>query len=159
MVAAAGNDGLDDDGDVASPGSVELAISVGATKRDGSVWANSSSGSLTDRNGDARAHPHMKPEVVAPGERIISTGEGNLWYSSSGSSDATVFVTGALALILEDQPRLKPQTGGDASCLVAVKQALIESLGEGNGVHDLRSGYGPLSASAWLAEARAIPSC
>ena len=159
VVAAAGNDGLDDDGDVASPGSVELAISVGATTREGAVWANSSSGSLTDKNGDARAHPHMKPEVVAPGERIISTGEDNLWYSSSGSSDATVFVTGALALILEDQPRLKPQPGGNASCLLEVKQALLESLGQGDGLHDLRSGYGLLSASAWLSEARDIPSC
>ncbi|MGB2393696.1 MAG: S8 family serine peptidase, partial [Poseidonia sp.] len=113
----------------------------------------------TDKNGDARAHPHMKPEVVAPGERIISTGEDNLWYSSSGSSDATVFVTGALALILEDQPRLKPQPGGNASCLLEVKQALLESLGQGDGLHDLRSGYGLLSASAWLSEARDIPSC
>ena len=159
VVAAAGNDGLDDDGDVASPGSVDLAISVGATTREGAVWANSSSGSLTDRTGDARAHPNMKPEVVAPGERIISTGEGNLWYSSSGSSDATVFVTGALALILEDQPRLKPQSGGNASCLVEVKQALLESLGEGDGEHDPRSGYGFLSASAWLSKAQDIPSC
>ena len=84
-VAAAGNDGLEDDGDVASPGSVALAISVGATARDGNVWANSSMGDTIDRNGETRQHPHMKPEVVAPGERIISTGEDNLWYSSSGS--------------------------------------------------------------------------
>lgn len=159
VVAAAGNDGLDDDGDVASPGSVELAISVGATTRAGAVWANSSTGDMTDRNGAARVHPHMKPEVVAPGERIVSTGEDNLWYSSSGSSDATVFVSGALALILEDQPRLKPQDGGDASCLVKVKQALLASLGEGDGAHDLRGGYGLLDASAWLAEAQKIPSC
>ena len=83
VVAAAGNDGLDDDEGCPSPGSVDLAISVGATRVEGAVWANSSSGSLTDRTGDARAHPNMKPEVVAPGERIISTGEGNLWYSAA----------------------------------------------------------------------------
>lgn len=159
VVAAAGNDGLDDDGDVASPGSVELAISVGATTREGVVWANSSTGASTDRNGDVRAHPNMKPELVAPGERIISTGEDNLWYSSSGSSDATVFVTGALALILQDQPRLKPQPGGDASCLTEVKFALLESLGEGDRKHDLRAGYGLLNASSWLNEARKIPNC
>ena len=159
VVAAAGNDGLDDDGDVASPGSVDLAISVGATTREGTVWANSSTGSSTDRNGEVRAHPNMKPEVVAPGERIISTGEDNLWYSSSGSSDATVFVSGALALILEDQPRVKPQPGGNASCLVEVKLALLESLGPGDGAHDLRNGYGLLDASSWLNEARKIPSC
>jgi serine protease AprX len=159
VVAAAGNDGLEDDGDVASPGSVALAISVGATVREGNVWSNSSMGDSTDRNGDARQHPHMKPEVVAPGERIISTGEDNLWYSSSGSSDATVFVTGALALILEDQPRLKPQPGGDASCLVQVKQALMDSLVSDPVNHDERGGYGFLNAEAWLSQSRAISGC
>lgn len=101
----------------------------------------------------------MKPEVIAPGERIISTGEENLWYSSSGTSDATVFVTGALALILEDQPRLKPQPGGDATCLIEVKRALLQSLGEGEGEHDLRGGYGSLDAVEWLEQARTIPAC
>ena len=159
VVAAAGNDGLEDDGDVASPGSVALAISVGATVREGNVWSNSSMGDTTDRNGDARQHPHMKPEVVAPGERIISTGEDNLWYSSSGSSDATVFVTGALALILEDQPRLKPQPRGDASCLIQVKQALMDSLVSDPVNHDERGGYGFLNAEAWLSQSRAISGC
>ena len=159
VVAAAGNDGLDDDGDVASPGSVELAISVGATTRTGAVWVNSSTGSSLDRDGGARQNPHMKPEVIAPGERIISTGEENLWYSSSGTSDATVFVSGALAMILEDQPRLKPQPDGDATCLIEVKRSLLQSLGEGDAVHDLRGGYGSLNAAAWLEQARNIATC
>lgn len=159
VVAAAGNDGLEDDGDVASPGSVALAISVGATTQDGTVWTNSSMGGVSDRNGDVRQHPHMKPELVAPGERIISTGEDNLWYSSSGSSDATVFVTGALALILEDQPRLKPQTGGNSSCLIEVKQALMDSLAADQMNHDERGGYGFLDAEAWLNQSRLISGC
>ena len=116
-------------------------------------------GDANDRNGDARQHPHMKPEVVAPGERIISTGEDNLWYSSSGSSDATVFVTGALALILEDQPRLKPQPGGDASCLIQVKQALMDSMTSSAANHDERGGYGTLDAEAWLNQSRSISGC
>lgn len=160
VIAAAGNDGLDDDGDVASPGSVALAISVGASTKTGSLWSNSSMGSAIDRNGLERQTPHLKPEVVAPGERIISTGEDNLWYSSSGTSDATVFVAGALALILEDQPWLKPQPGGDASCLVQVKQALVDSMSEnGNAQHDARGGYGALDAEAWHEETRAISAC
>ena len=45
VVAAAGNDGGDDDdGDVASPGNVELVISVGGINRDGSHWEGSSTG-------------------------------------------------------------------------------------------------------------------
>ena len=160
VIAAAGNDGLDDDGDVASPGSVDLAISVGATTRSGTLWSNTSAGSPLDRDGQERQSPHLKPEVVAPGERIISTGEDNLWYSSSGTSDATVFVAGALALILEDQPWLKPQPGGNASCLIQVKQALVDSLtADGITQHDSRGGYGQLDADAWYRETRTISAC
>jgi serine protease AprX len=160
VIAAAGNDGLDDDGDVAAPGSVALAISVGAETRAGTLWSNTSSGALVDREGGERQNPHLKPEVVAPGERIISTGEENRWYSSSGTSDATVFVAGALALILEDQPWLKPQPGGDASCLIQVKQALVDSLKvDGVVQHDLRGGYGSLNAEAWAQETRSISAC
>ena len=159
VVAAAGNDGLDDDGDVASPGSVDLAISVGATTQGGSVWQNSSVGASYDREGFPRQHPNMKPEVVAPGERIISTGQDNLWYSSSGTSDATVFVTGALALILQESPRLKAQANDDSACLVKVKQALVDSMAETAEGHDARTGYGQLDAAAWLNESQQIGPC
>ena len=160
VVAAAGNDGMDDDGDVASPGSVALAISVGASSKTGALWSNTSTGSAYDRDGVERQTPHLKPEVVAPGERVISTGEDNLWYSSSGTSDATVFVAGALALILEDLPWLKPQPGGNASCLIEVKQALVDSMSE-SGVpeHDARGGYGALDAEAWHQSALRIRDC
>ena len=159
VVAAAGNDGLDDDGDVASPSSARLAISVAASIEGGGVWANSSVGSLIDRDGGAREHPHMKPEVSAPGERIISTGGQNRWYSSSGTSDATVFVTGALALILQAQPMLKPQPNGDASCLIAVKEALMQSMQSDTIVHDEHGGYGVLNAQSWLEHTSQITCC
>ncbi|MEL0330621.1 MAG: S8 family serine peptidase [Candidatus Poseidoniales archaeon] len=160
VIAAAGNDGTDDDGDVASPGSVQLAISVGATTQGKTLWANSSSGAPLDRNGEPRESPHLKPEVVAPGEFIISTGNDNRWYSSSGTSDATVFVTGALALILEGNPLLKPTSGGNASCLVKVKEALMNSLRiDGVSEHDARGGYGMLNAEAWYQETQLISAC
>ena len=112
-----------------------------------------------DREGFARQHPNMKPEVVAPGERIISTGQDNLWYSSSGTSDATVFVTGALALILQENPRLKAQANDDSACLVKVKQALVDSMAETAEGHDARTGYGQLDAAAWLNESQQIGPC
>ena len=101
----------------------------------------------------------MKPEVSAPGVRIISAGSDNLWYSSSGTSDATVFVTGALALVLEQHPMLKPQPNGNASCLIEVKEALMESMQDGDVDHNSRSGYGFLNAQAWLDKAAQITSC
>ena len=137
VVAAAGNDGgVDDDGRVSVPSNVARAISVGASTRGGDVWENSSLGSQTMPNGDQRNNPNMKPEIIAPGEGIISTGKGDTWYSSSGTSDATVFVTAALALILEDQPRMKPNSQSDGSCVDSVKEALRISTESGGQVHN-----------------------
>jgi len=160
VVAAAGNDGREDDGDVASPGSVALAISVGATQQSGEIWANSSVGDPFTPTGELRQSPHQKPEIVAPGERIISTGGQNLWYSSSGTSDSTVFVAGALALILEANPHLKPQPNGDSSCLINVKQALEQSArsSETSG-HDEYYGYGSLDAKGWMEQSSLISAC
>jgi subtilisin family serine protease len=151
VVAAAGNDGQNDDGDVASPGSVRLAISVGATTQLGTIWENSSVGSPQDEQGAMRQSPHQKPEVVAPGNRIISTGSENLWYSSSGTSDSTVFVTGALSLILEAYPSLKPSDSSGSTCIELVKQALADSARSPLEVsHDVEWGYGALDAEAWF---------
>ena len=160
VVAAAGNDGgLDDDGRVSVPSNVARAISVGASIRGGGVWENSSLGSQIMPNGDERNNPNMKPEIIAPGEGIISTGRGDSWYSSSGTSDATVFVTAALALILEDQPRMKPNSQSDGSCVDSVKEALRLSTEFGGQVHDNQSGYGQLHAGNWLSAVRNMPNC
>ena len=160
VVAAAGNDGgLDDDGRVSVPSNVARAISVGASIRGGGVWENSSLGSQIMPNGDERNNPNMKPEIIAPGEGIISTGRGDSWYSSSGTSDATVFVTAALALILEDQPRMKPNSQSDGSCIDSVKEALRLSTEFGGQVHDNQSGYGQLHAGNWLSAVRNMPNC
>ena len=161
VVAAAGNDGgSGDDGDVAAPGNVPRAISVGATTRQGQVWVNSSVGSDT---GDEtpRQHPHMKPEIVAPGHRIISTGEENLWYTSSGTSDSTVFVAGALALLLEAHPQLRPDGQSDGSCVDLVKTALMnsaQSIGQGEDHHPY-AGYGQVDARAWIDEIKPGAAC
>ena len=160
VIAAAGNDGgSEDDGRVSVPSNVARAISVGASVRGGEVWENSSMGSQTMPNGDARTNPNLKPEIIAPGESIISTGRGNTWYSSSGTSDATVFVTAALALILEDQPNLKPNSESDGSCIDAVKEALRLSTESNGRNHDNQSGYGELNAGNWLTEVRSLPNC
>jgi len=160
VVAAAGNDGgVDDDGRVSVPSNVPRAISVGASTRGGDVWENSSLGSQTMPNGEQRNDPNMKPEIIAPGDGIISTGRGDSWYSSSGTSDATVFVTAALALILEDQPRMKPNSQSDGSCVDSVKEALRISTELRGQVHDDQSGYGQLHAGNWLSAVRSMPNC
>ena len=152
VVAAAGNDGGgSDDGLVSVPGNVPRVITVGASTESQSVWANSSSGSQSLLNGEQRQHPHMKPEVIAPGENIISTGVGDTWFSSSGTSDSTVFVTGALSLLLEAFPEYKATSDSDGSCIDAVKNALMESAlkYDDTATHDNQWGYGQLQALDW----------
>ena len=159
VVAAAGNDGGSaDDGFVSAPGNVNLAITVGASNRDGSVWSQSSMGELVDSTGNPRIFPHQKPELTAPGVGIVSTGKNDQWYSSSGTSDATVFVAGALALILEAHPELKPDATSTTACIELVKRALAESLSS-DFSHDSRNGYGDLNAELWLNRVSASPNC
>ena len=152
VVAAAGNDGgSGDDGLVSVPGNVPRVITVGASTQEQTVWMNSSSGSQTLSDGTSRQSPHLKPEVIAPGENIISTGAGDQWYSSSGTSDSTVFVTGALSLILEAYPQFRPTADSNGDCIDHVKNSLKEtSLKYQLSVeHDDRWGYGQLQAFDW----------
>jgi serine protease AprX len=160
VVAAAGNDGGNgDDGRVSVPSNVPLAISVGASSQGGDLWGNSSKGNQVTFDGEQRVHPNQKPEIIAPGVGIISTGAEDSWFSSSGTSDSTVFVTGALALILEDQPQLRSSATQDSSCIGEVKQSLRLSASDSIYLHDDSLGYGNLDAGAWLEEVRKMPNC
>lgn len=163
VVAAAGNDGgPDDDGLVSVPGNVPRVITVGASTQEQTVWENSSAGSQMLSNGSMRQNPHMKPEVVAPGENIISTGIGDSWYSSSGTSDSTVFVTGALSLILEAFPEYKPTSSSNGECIDQVKISLMNSsLKYDDSIsHSNQWGYGQLQAYDWYQElATLAPTC
>ena len=101
----------------------------------------------------------MKPEISAPGVGIISTAYGGEYYSSTGTSDATVFVAGILALILEAEPHIMNDT--DVDCITEIKLALKESAIPINPdvEHDPRSGYGAVSGTGWLDEIRNSGAC
>ena len=163
VVAAVGNDGgSTDDGLVAVPGNIDLVITVGASDSRGEIWNGSSRGAQIADDGTARSHPNQKPEVVAPGVSVISTGNDGNYYESTGSSISTVFITGILALILEDNPQLKPgDNTRNSDCIEAVKWALKNSsvaLIEGI-EHDDNWGYGAVSAIAWAQEVENNDNC
>ena len=107
VVAAAGNSGGAGTGvtDVSVPANVGGVIAVGAVDINGDLWERTATGSETEgADGNVRESPNQKPEVSAPGVDIISTSDSTYsipYSSSTGTSDSTVFVTGALALILE----------------------------------------------------------
>lgn len=151
VIAAAGNDGgPDDDGDVAHPSSERLVISVGGHTEDGSHWSGSSTG---DNNGNLlplilpRQDPHKKPEVVAPAEGVPVVNNDGTWSIVDGTSAATVFVTGAIALLLEAQPSLAGnETSGSSASVIQIKQALMDTAKPqpGQDGHDDDYGYGML---------------
>ena len=158
VVAAAGTSGGAGTGvtDVSVPANVDGVIAVGAVDNEGSLWERTATGSNTEgADGNLRVEPNQKPEVSAPGVGIISTSDPDLsipYSASSGTSDATVFVTGALALILERHGDALPSSNSTRAGITLVKQALADSCqphalqGEN---HHPRWGYGILDAIAW----------
>lgn len=106
VVVAAGNSGPEP-GTIGSPGAAEKAITVGAAanwSEDGQgVYeaAFSSRGPTLDNR--------IKPDITSPGVRILSAKSGTVssYISYSGTSMATPFTTGSIALMLQKDPLLK----------------------------------------------------
>ena len=90
------------------PGNAELAVTVGSTHRDSPHLYGVSYFSSKGPTGDGRA----KPDLVAPGERILSAGAGTMrdtasgngarldYIEHSGTSMAAPHVSGAIAAFL-----------------------------------------------------------
>ncbi len=167
VIAAAGNDGEDaGDEDVDSPCSVEDVICVGGVGVEGDIWSGSSKGS---NDFDifppklARQDPDKKPELVAPAESVpvlISTNSGAnepssaTYGTASGTSAATVYVSSAIALMLQSNPNLSRDgsSGGDTTTVENVKQWVKESCKPKNNSeeHDDYYGYGLLQVQALI---------
>ena len=162
VVASAGNDGEDDDGDVESPGSVEDVICVGGVTRTGAIWTGSSQG---DNDGRIwpnpifpRSDPDKKPEVVAPGHEvpILMAGglsSGSWWGWSSGTSASTAWVSGALAIVLEKYPEMQREgESGGPGAVSQMKDLIMQNsqMKEGQSDHDDHYGYGILRVDLLL---------
>ena len=161
VVAAAGNDGGDnDDGDVSNPCGERLVICVGGVTQNGDHWTGSSTG---DNNGRLlplpllapRSDPNKKPELVAPAHQVAVVNYEGTWSMVDGTSAATVYVTGALALLLEENPQLTDSTS--SANTVQVKEWIQQSVTpkEGQDGHDDDYGYGLLSIQKLLDAANA----
>ena len=103
VVAPVGNDGQYDDGDVCFPALIDNVISVGAISKGNSISSFSSKG----HQYPSTHNPNKKPELVAPGESILSTRINSGYGELSGTSQATAYVTGIIALLLDAYPEYK----------------------------------------------------
>ncbi|HEX5476201.1 MAG TPA: S8 family peptidase [Vicinamibacterales bacterium] len=131
VVAAAGNDGETSTGvpvlgGITSPGNSPYAITVGATDTNGTVSTADDTLAPYSSRGPTRFDFAVKPDVVAPGTRIVSleayrsylsaaypswhiAGSGtNGYLRMSGTSMATAVVSGGIALMLNAHPGLTP---------------------------------------------------
>ena len=158
VVAAAGNLDIDsNDSDVSSPASLSGVIAVGAHDKSGDPWADSASGSEIDpHTGEARSFPSETRDYCS-GVLLWSCSSHDSeppYAYSTGTSDSTVIVTGALALILsihgEDLSGDDGKISQDGMNLVKV--ALAKSAKPApnqDSTHNPKSGYGLLDASEW----------
>ncbi|MGI9604540.1 MAG: S8 family serine peptidase, partial [Acidimicrobiales bacterium] len=154
VAVAAGNNG-DGDGSVASPGSAAQAITVGAVAESaGNPGAVERSMGIHLAGFSGRGPTLaglVKPDVVAPGV-TVSAAQANVaggYRLFSGTSMATPFVAGTIALALERDPALSA---------VGVK-TLLTSTAQDRGVpgHDDNWGAGLLDAWAVVSAAGSSP--
>lgn len=166
VIAAAGNDGGEgDDGDVATPCSETAVICVGGVTQSGTHWEGSSVG---DNNGRLwplpilapRSDPHKKPEIVAPAQGVAVINKEGTWSLSDGTSAATVYVTGAIALLLQSNPELAANgSQGSIASINQVKEWIEQtSLKKANqDGHDNEYGYGLLQIQDLIEAANQEP--
>jgi serine protease AprX len=134
VVAAAGNTGLRAPLSIQDPGNSELAITAGATHRDMPYTYGVSYFSSKGPTGDGR----RKPDLVAPGERIVSCGAGGGYVERSGTSMAAAHVSGVVAGILS----VRPEFIGQAERVKELVLASCQDLGrdpafQGRGLIDM----------------------
>ena len=131
VVAAAGNSGKTADGrtvlgSIVSPGNSPLALTVGALNTWGTAKRSDDSVTTYSSRGPTRFDLAVKPDVAAPGNKLISLqakgsflpamypalhtagSANNAYMSLSGTSMAAPVVSGGVALLLQGTPGLSP---------------------------------------------------
>jgi hypothetical protein len=102
VVASAGNSGYGGCSTVQDPLAIyEDVYSVGALDKTGNITGFSSLGPV-EVDGSHRT----KPDIVAPGDDVVSSYPGSTYYSAGGTSMAGPHVVGVVALMWSANPKL-----------------------------------------------------
>ncbi|MCW1971022.1 MAG: S8 family peptidase [Anaerolineae bacterium] len=150
VVASAGNK---QDGNLYAPANDPFIITVGAV--DDKNTSTTTDDVLTNFSAfGVTPEGFSKPDLVAPGKNIVSLRGfdtvlartypdriiGERYFRMSGTSMAAAMVTGAVALLLQDEPNLTPDQ---------VKYRLMATANKGfNGYNTTRAGAGLLNIQA-----------
>ena len=131
VVASAGNYGQTSTGapvlgGITSPGNSPFAITVGAIDTAGTITRSDDRVAPYSSRGPTAIDLAVKPDVVAPGTRLVSLevrgsylsttypawhiagSSSNAYFRLSGTSMAAAVVSGGVALLLDANPNLNP---------------------------------------------------
>ena len=116
---------------IGSPGVAHSAITVGATNDEGLIAEFSS-------RGPAGRSGAIKPDLVAPGVEVLSTVLNGEYAVATGTSMATPYVAGLVALLREAHPDWTPARVKSALVSSAVPVANEEVMTQGTGRANLQ---------------------
>ncbi len=181
VVVPAGNDGAEGRGSITSPGVDPVLLTVGGLDENGTALRRDDRLAEWSSQGPA-PQKVAKPELVAPGSHLISTGApgsavwnantqsrvGAAYLKGSGTSFSAAVVSGAAAILLQQRPDLSPGQVKALSTSTAYDVA-GDKLGVGAGGLDLAAALAaatpdvaatpdaiPGAASAWAALMQAL---
>ena len=147
MVVSTGNSGYSGCGSVSEPPSIYKEVySVGSIDRLGQLSAFSSRGPVTVDSSN-----RIKPDIVAPGEGVLSSYPGNTYTIASGTSMAGPHVVGVVALMWSANPKLIGDIEKTTEILDRSAQRYIGNLPqcvEGSLLPNNGVGYGLVDAYA-----------
>jgi serine protease AprX len=159
VVCAAGNGGRSGHGSISSPCNSRKVITVGALNERKTFDSLDDMITTYSSRGPTRIDLIAKPDLLAPGNRIVSTRAAGSYMDTllpgrqvaadaglpdvqehlemSGTSMAAPFVAGAAALMVQQDPSLNPGTVKARLMLSAKKAALGDPFASGAGLLDV----------------------
>jgi len=158
---------------ISSPGNAPSAITVGAAKTQGTASRSDDRIADYSSRGPSWYDGYEKPDLVAPGQRVISNmSDGGLWSKNpgwrftapagtsgrwmrlSGTSMSAGMVSGVAALVIEASRTANPVAGAvRPNALKAILEFTATQLHDDNGVayDPLTQGAGEVNAAGALA--------